>query len=140
LAAAAIVGFAFLLMELVWYRMLGPLLGGTSYTFGLILATALAGIGIGGLLYGAGGRRTPTLGAFALTCALEALAIVVPFAIGDRIAIFALAARDQVFTFRGLMAGWSLIAAGVVLPGAVVAGYQFPLLVGLLGRGDARIG
>ena len=35
-------------MELVWYRMLAPLLGGSSYTFGLILAVALLGIGIGG--------------------------------------------------------------------------------------------
>src|SRR5437762_167418 len=33
LVAAAFVGFAFLLMELVWYRMLAPLLGGSTYTF-----------------------------------------------------------------------------------------------------------
>jgi hypothetical protein len=45
LASAGIVGFAFFLMELVWYRMLAPLLGGSTYTFGLILAIALAGIG-----------------------------------------------------------------------------------------------
>src|SRR4029079_13003344 len=44
-AAAGIVGFAFFLMELVWYRLLAPILGGTTYTFGLILAVALAGIG-----------------------------------------------------------------------------------------------
>jgi spermidine synthase len=140
LSAAAVVGFAFLLMELVWYRMLGPLLGGTSYTFGLILALALAGVGLGGLVYGATARRVPTLGAFALTCALEALCIVVPYALGDDLAVFALAARDQVFTFRGLIVGWSLIGAGVICPAAIVAGYQFPLLVGLLGRGDARVG
>ena len=47
LAAAAVVGFAFFLMELVWYRMLGPILGGTVYTFGLVLAVALAGIAAG---------------------------------------------------------------------------------------------
>ena len=47
-ATAAVVGMAFLLMELVWYRMLTPLLGGTTYTFGLILAVALLGIGFGG--------------------------------------------------------------------------------------------
>src|SRR5215468_2078720 len=52
LGAAAAVGFAFFLMELVWYRMLGPLLGGTTFSFGLILAIALLGIGLGGLLYG----------------------------------------------------------------------------------------
>ncbi len=51
LVASGVVGFAFFLMELVWYRMLGPLLGGSVFTFGLILAVALVGIGIGGLLY-----------------------------------------------------------------------------------------
>ena len=43
LAACGIVGFAFFLLELVWYRMLSPLLGGSVFTFGLILATALLG-------------------------------------------------------------------------------------------------
>ena len=38
LVAAAAVGFAFLLMELVWYRMLSPLLGGTTFMFGLVSA------------------------------------------------------------------------------------------------------
>ena len=38
LAASGTVGFAFFLMELVWYRMLAPILGGTVFTFGLILA------------------------------------------------------------------------------------------------------
>jgi predicted membrane-bound spermidine synthase len=50
LIAAALVGFAFFLMELVWYRMLGPLVGGSTFSFGLILAVALLGIGFGGLL------------------------------------------------------------------------------------------
>src|SRR4029077_17390457 len=34
LGAAALTGFVFLLMELVWYRMLSPILGGTAFTFG----------------------------------------------------------------------------------------------------------
>src|SRR5439155_988248 len=68
-AAAALVGFVFFLMEIVWYRMLTPLLGGTTYTFGLILAVALLGISAGSALYGPiAGRRTPTHGWFALTC------------------------------------------------------------------------
>src|SRR5438445_11576066 len=48
LLASGTVGFAFFLMELVWYRMLGPLLGGSVFTFGLVPAVALAGIGLGG--------------------------------------------------------------------------------------------
>ncbi len=142
LAAAATVGFVFLLMELVWYRMLSPILGGSSYTFGLILAVALAGIGAGGLLYGVGGRsRRPTLHGFASTCALEALALALPFALGDRLAFAALVLRGLAGGgFTALIAGWSVIAAVVVLPAAIVAGYQFPLLVGVLGSGTRAAG
>src|SRR5438093_2679515 len=50
-AASAIAGFAFLLMEIVWYRMLCSPLGASTFTFGLILAIALFGIGLGGVLY-----------------------------------------------------------------------------------------
>ena len=45
---AAVLGFTFFTLELVWYRMLAPILGGTTFTFGLILCVALLGIGIGG--------------------------------------------------------------------------------------------
>ncbi len=138
--AAAIVGFAFLLMELVWYRMLAPLLGGSSYTFGLILAVALFGMGLGGALYSLG-RRPPTLRGFALTCGLEALFIAVPYALGDRIALLALALRPlRIFGLGGSILGWSVVAAVVVLPAAVVSGVQFPLIVGLYGKGDKSLG
>src|SRR4029079_4276683 len=74
----------------VWYRMLAPLLGGSTFTFGLILAIALLGIGLGGAAYAFWGaeRGAPSAG-FALTCSLEAVAIAIPFALGDRIAILA---------------------------------------------------
>ncbi len=137
LTASALVGFAFLLMELVWYRMLSPLLGGSTFTFGLILAVALLGIGLGGALYAvAGARGGGTLAAFAWTCALEALAIAVPFALGDRLAVLAAHLRSLAGVgFGGHVFGWCIVIGIVVLPAAIVAGYQFPLLVALLGRG-----
>ena len=140
IVAAMLVGLVFLLMELVWYRMLAPLLGGSSYTFALILAVALAGIGIGGFLYGAGGRqRRPTLAGFATTCALEAAAIAVPWWMGDDLALLAATLRPlDGLGFWWLVGGWSAVAAIVVLPASIVAGYQFPLLIGLLGKGGRR--
>lgn len=140
--AAALVGFAFFLMELVWYRMLGPILGGSVYTFGLVLAVALAGIGIGGLIYAVvGARRPPTVGAFALTCLAEAVCLAVPFVLGDRIAALALRIRPvRAYGIGDFMTGWTVIAAIVVLPAAIVAGAQFPLLVALLGRGREAVG
>ena len=142
LASSAIVGFAFLLMELVWYRMLTPLLGGTTFTFGLILAAALLGIGLGSAAYSFwSGGKTPSSGAFAITCTLEALAIIVPFAAGDRVAIIANLLRSLGHIgFAGDIMGWSFITLFVVFPAAFISGIQFPILIALLGRGQEDVG
>jgi spermidine synthase len=142
LAACAIVGFAFFLLELVWYRMLSPLLGGSVFTFGLILATALLGIAAGGLAYALVARdREATLLAFSATCLLEAAAVAAGFALGDRLALLAIVLRPLGnIAFAGHVLGWFAVAALVVLPPAFVAGAQFPLLVALLGRGREHVG
>ncbi|MEO8033103.1 MAG: fused MFS/spermidine synthase, partial [Acidobacteriota bacterium] len=142
LAASAIVGFAFLLMELVWYRMLGPLLGGTTFTFGLILATALLGIGLGGVAYSMlGAGSSATAGGFALTCSLEAALIIVPFALGDRLAILANLLRNLGrIGFGGNVLAWTILTVITVLPAAFVSGIQFPMLIALLGRGREEVG
>ncbi|NJL26792.1 MAG: fused MFS/spermidine synthase [Thermoanaerobaculia bacterium] len=142
LPAAAIVGFLFFLMEIVWYRMLAPVLGGSSYTFGLILSLALAGIGLGGLLYALGSpERRPSWYSLAGTCALEAFFLALPFAVGDALAYFAAVTRQlYVLGFLGLVLSWTLVTGFVVLPAAIVAGYQFPLLTALLGSERDRVG
>lgn len=143
LAAAGIAGFVFFLMELVWYRMLGPILGGTVFTFALILSVALLGIGIGGALYAfAHAERPASLAGFAATCLLEAVALAVPYALGDRIAVLAIVLRPlgNVALFWGHVLGWTVLCSLVVLPAAIVAGFQFPLLIALLGQGRARLG
>jgi spermidine synthase len=142
LAAAALVGFAFLLMELVWYRMLAPLLGGSTFTFGLILAVALFGIGLGGAVYALwGGRMRATAAGFALTCSLEAAALALPFMLGDRLAILQNYIRTLgVLGFHGYVIGWTLLTLVVVFPAAFIAGVQFPLLISLLGEGREGVG
>lgn len=142
LTAAAVVGFAFLLMELVWYRMLSPLLGGTTFMFGLILAIALLGIGLGGAAYSLRGvSARATAGGFALTCTLEAAAIVLPYALGDRIAVATNLLRPLGHIgFFGYVLGWTAITLVTVFPAAFISGIQFPLLIGLLGRGREQVG
>ena len=141
-ATAAVAGFAFMLMELVWYRMLASILGGTTYTFGLILSVALLGIGMGGALYPVCFRgRQPSLRSLSLTCGLEALFLAIPFALGDRLAIAAAMLHESNrLGFLGEVLGWSAIAAVVVLPAAIVSGVQFPVLIALLGRGHKDVG
>ena len=139
---AGIVGFAFFLMELVWYRMLCPILGGTTFTFGLILAVALTGIGLGAAAYAMFFRRAPlSLHGLAFTSVLEACCIAVPFALGDRLAILAATLREaNTSHFLGEVGGWAVIASVVILPAAFVSGLQFSLLIGLLGQGDKDVG
>src|SRR5205085_1837770 len=45
--ATAVSGFGALGAEVIWTRLLSMLLGGTVYTFSIILAVFLAGLGIG---------------------------------------------------------------------------------------------
>ncbi|MDF1660710.1 MAG: fused MFS/spermidine synthase [Planctomycetota bacterium] len=140
--SAGLVGFVFLLMELVWYRLLSPLLGGSTYTFGVILAVALTGIALGGAVYSLGNRaKTPSLRAFAITCMLEALFLAIPFALGDIIPTLAMQSRAMsAFGFPGLVFTWIALTSIVVFPAACISGYQFPLLVALLGQGSKDVG
>ena len=142
LLASGTVGFAFFLMELVWYRLLAPLLGGSVFTFGLVLAVALVGIGLGGLLYAlVSSDRSASLSGFAASCLIEALAVAATFALGDRIAILALTLIPLgAAGFTASVAGWTLVTTIVILPPALAAGYQFPLLIALFGRGRDRVG
>ncbi|MBM4361813.1 MAG: fused MFS/spermidine synthase, partial [Deltaproteobacteria bacterium] len=137
LVVAGGVGAAFLLLEIVWYRLLAPILGGSTYTFGLVLAVALAGIGLGGAAYAVlRPGRPASLSELSAVTALEALFVAVPLALGDRIAVFAALTRPLGnLGFASLVASWTLVTAAVVLPAAIVSGYQFPLLFALLGRG-----
>jgi predicted membrane-bound spermidine synthase len=137
----AIVGFAFIALELVWYRMLAPILGGSSYTFGIVLAMALAGIGLGGYAYARRSAARPaTLGLLGWTLVLEALAIGLPFALGDTLALYMAYVRPMAaLGFGTLVFTWIVCASVVVLPAACVAGYQFPVLFALLGRGRERV-
>lgn len=143
-AAAGITGFTFFLSELVWFRILAPLLGSSVYGFGLILALALAGIGLGGLLYRtlwAARAGAVTLAALARVAAWQALFLALPWALGDRIAVFAIDVNQlRSLGLSGQIAGWTLIASLLVLGPSILAGVQFPLLVGLLGSGNRDAG
>ena len=140
--AAAVVGFVFFLMELVWYRMLTPLLGGSTYTFGLILAVALLGIGIGGAICSMrGAAKRATMVTFAVTCLLEAFFIAVPFAMGDTLAHLAASLVSlNAFGMAGRIISWSITTSIVVFPASIIAGYQFPVLISLLGKGREDVG
>src|SRR4029079_13511156 len=63
-----------------------------------------------------------------------------PIALGDRIAVYAIATRYlSSLGFAALVVAWTSITAVVVFPAALVSGYQFPMLFALLGSGRDRV-
>ena len=63
------------------------------------------------------------------------------FALGDRIAVLALVLMPLgQAAFGALVAGWTIVAVIVVLPAALISGYQFPQLIALFGRGRDNVG
>ncbi len=137
-AVAFLSGFVFFVVELVWYRISIPLLGGSVYNFGLILAVVLGGMGVGGLIYAFLLRfikPTPTL--VAGISLLMALFLILPFACGDWFAYFTLALQSAIlgFPFFDKVVAWTLITMALVFPASFFAGMQFPALISLLGRG-----
>jgi spermidine synthase len=142
--ASGITGFTFFLCELVWFRMLAPLVGSSVYGFGLILALALAGIGVGGLLYRlliARRSSSVSLGSFAVLSACQAILIGVPWALGDRIAVLAIdLSHSGAPGLMGQLQDWTMVTSVLVVGPALIAGVQFPMLVALLGEGTADAG
>jgi spermidine synthase len=143
LAAAFVSGFSFFVIELLWYRLSTPLLGGSVYGFGLVLCVALGGIGLGGFIYAMVLKKVePGLGTFTLVSALQATSVLIPYALGDRLAYLSLLLNESLrgFGFAPLVAGWSLVVGIMAFLPSLLSGIQFPLLVSLLGSGNRGVG
>jgi spermidine synthase len=138
LVAIALSGFCALAAEVVWARLLSLLLGATVYTFSIILAVFLVGLGIGSSIGAAIARQTAHprialaccqfLQVGAIAWAAHAIAVILPYwAIDDALA----AAPVAKFRFDLLRCAWA------ILPAAIVWGASFPLaLAGIAAPGQ----
>jgi spermidine synthase len=142
LAIAAIVGLASLCLEVAWFRLLGLVLGASTYAFTVMLLAFLVGIAAGGAW---GGRLADRCGSPARVHAALALVLaaiagttwVGTWGYGWLPLLFA-----KLWFFidgdAGLMWPMKCVLAGAVmfLP-ALGMGAAFPLLVRAATRGDA---
>ena len=134
---------AFLFFSWSWCGTVfwAPVLGGTTFTFGTILAVTLAGIGIGGVLYGLlSQNKRFGLVHFAFYCAIQAICLSYPFAIGDEFPIFLAFNHPKGASLFIRTVWWCVSAAVVILPAAILSGFIFPLLISLLGTGKKSVG
>jgi len=148
--AIGLAGFSALIYEVAWTRVLGLMLGGSTYTFSVMLVAFLLGIAIGGRAGGpladrwlaTGGLRRVLL-AFAAVevgIALVSYALMyvypeLPFLYVRLYDTFAMSENPRA------MFAVSLIVAGLVMtPPAVLMGMHFPLAVRAVVGGDSALG
>ena len=133
--AIALSGMTALGAEVIWTRLLSLLFGATTYTFSLILAVFLTGLGIGSSIGSALARRFPhsrvPLGACQLLlCAAIAWAAHTTGVSMPYWPINPSIGKSPVYQFDLdlLRAFW------VVLPAAILWGASFPLAIGAAAR------
>jgi len=152
LAAFGGVGATAIAYEVAWTRLLVTFFGSSTYAFTLMLATFLAGIVLGSLLFELWVARggVPSLGGFALTQILTALAalgflvfyrqlpsIVVavlhwPY---DRLPAWLTGPLGlQEDSFAALALAQFATSAAAMLPAATVFGFNFPLATVVIAR------
>jgi spermidine synthase len=148
LAVAFFTGLASFVYEIVWIRMLALVLGASTHSFELMLATFILGLALGGL---AVRRRVDSaaspgrlLGWVQVAMALAAAATLplYDFTFGLMEALMTGIARNDTGYVLFNLSG-AAIAALVMLPATFCAGMTLPLLTGALlrgGAGEAAIG
>ncbi len=149
-AAIALAGFASLVYEVAWTRVLGLMLGGSTYTFSVMLLAFLVGIAIGGKLGGPLADRL--LANHGLARVLQTFALVEVLIAVTSYALMYLYPELPfwyVWLFDGMnaeehpMAMWavSLVLSGLVMtPPAVLMGLHFPLAVRAVVGSDDELG
>jgi predicted membrane-bound spermidine synthase len=148
LAVALLTGLASFIYEIVWIRMLSLVLGASTHSFELMLATFIAGLALGGLAVRRRVDAVPSperlLGAVQITMGLLAL-VTLPlydatFTLMEAL-MKGLARSDTGYLLFNLSG--AAITALVMLPATFCAGMTLPLITGALlrrGAGEAAIG
>jgi len=134
LIAFAVVGATAIAYEISWTRLLSTMLGSSTYAFTLMLATFLAGIALGSLLFEKWNATRPAaLSLFSDTQSITALASVFFLLLFEQLPSFIppiLQATGN--SFSGLLLAQLTVSALAMFPAALVFGFNFPLVVALV--------
>lgn len=128
-------GFAALLHEIAWTRILALSIGPTTYAFAAALAAVITGAAAGSWLgaWLVGRVRQPALW-LALSLAAAALAASYTYTLAGRdVALYVAAELARGAAGAGWMTTGAWISAALVVPTALCLGVAFPLAIGVAG-------
>lgn len=141
----AMCGFAALTYQIAWTRSLTLVLGSSVYSFSVTLATFLAGIGLGSLLYeklpAVRSATNPLRLASVAAGATGISAIISLWTIGQLPGLFLWGfQQDWALYFAGLQAFMFVMCFVVMLAPTLLMGLMFPLMVALWTRRHSSVG
>jgi spermidine synthase len=131
--AALLCGIASLVLEMVWFRQLAVVVGGSTYAFTAALSVALAGMGAGSLLYYWCGelraQRDDICNTLVATICLLAIATAAGKAVLPNLSLFVGAVRPlrQTLLNNALVCACAAIAIEAIA--ATAMGFLFPALI-----------
>jgi predicted membrane-bound spermidine synthase len=144
---AGLAGFASLLCEVAWFRLLTLLFGGSAYSFTIMLLAFLSGIGIGGWVGGRaadrsfekGGRATVLRHLSGIQIGVALLCWVSMFAYSEMplamIKLYDWTENTPTLLFPAQIG----VAMTLMLAPALLMGATFPYVVTSVSRGDSRL-
>ena len=138
----AVSGFSAMAYEVIWTRLLGLIIGPTTYSFTLVVATFIIGLGLGSLFFGWLGDRVK--GVFPLLAGTQlcaaCLALLVSQFFGNSQFFFA----KLIYTFREqfneMILVQSIFVFLALLGPTVLLGATFPLVNRIYARSLPAIG
>jgi spermidine synthase len=138
--AFGVVGATAIAYEIAWTRLLATILGSSTYAFTLMLATFLAGIVIGSMIFerwSSRARQAVSVSTFSSTQTWTGLAALVFLALFQYIpAVIPPILRATHESFAGLILAQFVTSALSMLPTAIIFGFNFPAVVVLFSGGS----
>jgi spermidine synthase len=138
----AVSGFCGMAYEVIWARLLGLIIGPTTYSFTIVVATFIIGLAAGSFLFGWLGDRTKNVFGVLMATQLGAavFALLVSQFLGNSQFFFA----KLIHTFRGyfqeMILAQSLILFLVLLGPTLFLGASFPLVNRIYARSLPSLG
>jgi len=138
---AFISGFATLAYEVVWMHLLATLVGNSVYAFGIMLATFLFGLALGGSLAGRYADSTPkALGTVAATQVSLGLLVLLLMPLWDTLPqVFMWLGQVDPGFFLGEFTRFIVCSLLMVVP-CTLMGMTFPLITRAVTRSSAHLG
>jgi spermidine synthase len=139
--ALGISGFASLVLQVVWTRLLALILGPTTYAFSIIVAVFITGLAIGAALSSRlASRVKQPLVALAVCLVLSVGLAAAAASLVDRglLAIADIVAQPNI-TFRDVLMRQALLALGLLAPMTIAFGAAFPFAIAAATRSDDTV-